>query len=550
MKYILVFITALLIGFSSCQKESVVINDRVVIAVGEDIESLNPLYSFSGTESNIVELLFLSLVQYRWDSSNSNIAAYPMAAKGWDWNLDSTELTIELRNDIYWTDREKFTTEDVVYSFDLYSDPAVESRLFGTFDNFFMEEDKHIDINKSFEIISPYKMIFKFQPHSNPNLFDIGIPLLPKHILQKYKRSELPTAEFNFMPISNGPFRLKNWDRNSTIRLTSNSSSFLYDKKNVSELIFKIIPDYNSRINQLRSGEVDLVEDIKSLDADNFKKLKDFSVGSMKGRQYDFIGLSNIDNEEYNRTKKIKPHPLWGDKEIRKAIAMAVNRQEILNEFLGDYGQLAYSPVTNIFNSSFDSSISPYQYNLEEAKNIFKKQGWTDSDNNGIIEKNGKEFSIKLYVPAGNPLREFAGTVIMNNLREAGVEVQIQTLELGVFIENVMSRKIDAFMAGWSVPIPIELKPYWYSDLDETPLNIVGYSNKEADKILNDLNGSMEEEKYNNLLHRFQEIMHEDQPVIFLYWIDNVVVYNSKIKNVSIDPLGTIHQCWEWNLEK
>lgn len=550
MKYILFFITALSICFSSCQNESVIINDRVVIAVGEDIESLNPLYSFSGTESNVVELLFLSLVQYRWDNSKSNIAAYPMAAENWSWNNDSTELTIELRNDILWTDKERLTTEDVVYSFDLYSDPEVESRLFGTFDNFYTEANQHIDIPKSFEIISPYKMVIRFRPHSNPNLFDIGIPLLPKHILNKYKRSDLPTAEFNFKPISNGPFKLKNWDRNSAIRLISDSTSFLYDKKNIDELIFKIIPDYNSRINQLQSGEVDLLEDIKSDDADNFKKLKNFSVGSTKGRQYDFIGLSNIDNEEYNRTKIIKPHPLWGDKEIRKALAMAVNRQEILTEFLGDYGQLAYSPVTNIFNSSPDTSISPYQYNLAEAKNILKKQGWSDSDNNGIIEKNGKEFSIKLFVPAGNPLREYAGTVIKNNLREAGVEVQIQTLEFGVFIENVMSRKIDAFMAGWSVPIPIELKPYWYSDLNESPLNIVGYSNKEVDKILDDLDISMSEKKYINLLHRFEEIMHEDQPVIFLYWIDNVVVYNSKIKNVSIDPLGAIHQCWEWNLEQ
>lgn len=550
MKYILIFITALLLGFSSCQNESVVINDRVVIAVGEDIQSLNPLYSFSGTESNIVELLFLSLVQHRWDNSKSNIVSYPMAAESWSWNNDSTELTLQLRDDILWTDKEKFTTEDVIYSFDLYSDPAVNSRLLGTFDNFYTEDNQHIDINKSFEIISPTKIIMKFRPHSNPNLFDIGVPLLPKHILEKYKRSDLPTAEFNFKPVSNGPFKLKNWDRNSAIILTSDSTSFLYDKQNISELIFKIIPDYNSRISQLRSGEVDLLEDIKSEDANNFKKLKGFSVGPIKGRQYDFIGLSNIDNEEYNRTKIIRPHPIWGDKEIRKALTMAVNRQEILTEFLGDYGQLAYSPVTNIFNTSSDSSISPYQYDLAEAKKILKEQGWNDSDDNGIIEKNGKEFLINLFVPAGNPLREFAGTLIKNNLREAGVEVQIQTLELGVFIENVMSKKIDAFMAGWSVPIPIELKPYWYSDLDKSPLNIVGYSNKEADQILDELGFSMSEKKYFDLLHKFEMIMHEDQPVIFLYWIDNIVVYNSRIKNISIDPLGVIHQCWEWNLQK
>lgn len=548
VKNILISLSVFIIGFSSCQNESVVLNDRVIVAVAEDIESLNPLYSFSGTETNITELLFLSLVQHRWDNIKSKIITYPMIAKDWNWNSDSTELTLNLRDDIFWTDGEQLTTEDIAYSFDLYSDPEVESRLYGTFENFYSDKDGHIDMQRSFEIISQFKLVINFLPASSPDLFDIDIPILPRHIFKKIKRSDLSTSKINLNPVTNGAFKLKSWDRNSSIILAANSSSFLFNNKNINELIFKIIPDYNSRINQLRTGEVDLMEDVKSEDAKNLKNTKGFTIGTIKGRQYDFIGLSNIDNEEYNRTSKIKPHFLFGNREIRRALAMAVNRQEILNEFLGEFGQLAYSPVTNIFNTAHDSSLSPYRYNLTEAKNILSEQGWSDLDQDGVLEKNGVEFSFKLFVPSGNPLREFAGTIIKNNLREAGIEVEIQTMELGVFIENVMTRKIDALMAGWSVPIPIDLKPYWYSDIEESPLNIVGYSNTEADEILNNLEQRMSESKYFQLLYDFEKIMHEDEPVIFLYWIDNVVVYNSIIKNISVDPLGAIHYCWEWQI--
>lgn len=550
MNYLLIFFSVVIIGFSSCQNDSVVINDRVVVAVAEDIESLNPLYSFSGTENNITELLFLSLVQHRWDNSASRILNYPMIAKSWNWNSDSTELTLDLRDDIFWTDKNILTAEDIVYSFDLYSDPEVQSRLYGTFENFYTEEDGHINIQRSFQIISQFKLVIKFLPASAPDLFDIDIPILPKHIFEKIKRSNLPTSEINFQPVTDGPFKLKNWDRNSAIILTADSSSFLYNSKSISELIFKIIPDYNGRINQLRSGEVNLMEDVKSDDALKLKNTTGFAIGTIKGRQYDFIGLSNIDNEEYNRTGKIKPHFLFGNKEIRKALAMAVNRQEILNEFLSEFGQLAYSPVTNIFNTANDSSLSPYKYNLAGAKELLSEQGWKDSDNDGILEKNGVEFSFKLFVPSGNPLREFAGTIIKNNLREVGIEVEIQTMELGVFIENVMTRKIDAFMAGWSVPVPINLKPYWYSDLVESPLNIVGYSNPLADEILNKLEQRLSENNYFQMLQDFEKIMIEDEPVIFLYWIDNIVVYNSNIKNITVDPLGALQYCWEWNIEK
>ena len=98
------------------------------------------------------------------------------------------------------------------------------------------------------------------------------------------------------------------------------------------------------------------------------------------------------------------------------------------------------------------------------------------------------------------------------------------------------------------VPIPLDLKPYWYSDPDVAALNFQSYSNSEVDKILDLLETKLSNERKNELIKEFQEIIHKDEPVTFLYWTPNIIVYNTRIKNLKITPYGVLAHCWEWTL--
>jgi peptide/nickel transport system substrate-binding protein len=155
-----------------------------------------------------------------------------------------------------------------------------------------------------------------------------------------------------------------------------------------------------------------------------------------------------------------------------------------------------------------------------------------------------------MYYPVGNPLREFASVLVKNNLKAIGIEVSIEKMELGAFINNLYERKMDAWMAGWGIPIPLELKPYWYSDSDIGVLNFACYSNSEVDSILNMLDEKVSESKKNELVKKFQTIIHQDEPVTFLYWTPNVIAYNKRIKNLKITPYGVLAHCWEWTLNE
>ncbi len=530
----------------SCKSENTNQLKKVVIGISSDIETINPIYSFSVDEGVIDETLFLSLVQFEWNDETGDLDPKPMLATSWEWAQDSSYIIFNLRDDALWSDGVKLTSEDVVASFDIYSDSKVQSRFYGSFKNLYTDFDEHIDIIKTFEIISPLKLKIKFLPGSVPAMIDVVFPIIPKHIYEKMKREEISTSEINFNPVTNGAYKLKKWERNQSIVLEANRKSFLYKPGMIDEIIFKVIPDYNSRLTQLEKGEIDFCELIKPLDVNGLRKSGLLKITSVKGREYDYLGLNNIDIKSYAEKKIIKKNKLFGNPKVREALALAINRNEILTEYLNNFGKLAVTPVSPIFKQYYDNQLNPIEFNPDKAKKILADEGWKDIDNNGVLEKDNVEFKFTIYIPAGNPLREFAGTIIKNNLKAISIYANVEKLELGKFLDNLYDKKMDAWMASWYIQIPLELKTFWYSDLQSTPLNFVSYQSKDADRIIDKLNTRLPQNVKIEYYKKFQEIIYEDQPVTFLYWTDDIVAYNKRLKDVTINPFGALQKLWEW----
>jgi peptide/nickel transport system substrate-binding protein len=523
--------------------------NRVVIGIPADVNTFNPLFAFSVDEGQVTELLYLSLADFRWNEDLGELEAHPMLAKSWEWAEDSSSVTFYLRDDVMWSDSIPLTTEDVVFSLDVYSDPVVNSRLYGFFEDFYTDEENHIDVKKSFLVKSDYELQINFKPGASPKLIDVVHPVIPKHIFEKYDRKDIETADANFNPVTNSPFVLKKWDRNQTITLGVNENSFLYNPENINELIFKIIPDYTSRLTQLTKGEIDLMELISTEDIEELKNSEIVELMTIEGREYDYVAWNNIDPNVLKDNGGITPHKLFGKKEVRIALTHAINRKEILEEYLYNYGELAATPISPIFNTYINSDIEQYNYDPEKARNILTKEGWHDTNNNGVIDKNGVEFEFTLNIPGGNPLRSYASTIIKNNLSAVGIKIKVETLEMGTLIDKLNSKSMDAWMAAWYIPIPIELKVFWYSDLQYSSLNFASYQNKKADKIMDELTKNSTMDKKKELYFKFQEILHEDEPVTFMYWKSNIVGINENLKNTGIGPLGAITHCWEWSVD-
>lgn len=545
---LLVFALIAVLLIPACQRETLQNRKTVVLAISSDINSYSPLYAVNFNEGMVMQLLYPALVRYEWNYKTGEPERYPMLAEKWSWNSDSSSITFFLRKDLKWTDGQPVTVKDVVFSFDVYSDPLVQSRFYGSFKSLAVDSSQHIILDKTFKIINPYELVINFKKGTVPSFSDIDLPIIPEHMFKGIERKNYATAEKDLKPVSDGPFFLEKWIKNQAIYLKAYDKFPFYDKNNVQELIFKIVPDYNSQITQLKNGEVDFVQDVKADDIPGLIKRGNLKVDPIKGRDYDYIGWNNINPVVYQKTKKFVPNRLFGDPLVREALAYATDRQEVVKEFLDNYGQLAVSPIAPIFTSALDTSLNPISYNPSKAKELLAEAGWKEVNGEGILSKGKTKFSFTLNIPSGNPRREFAATLFKNNLRAVGIDMKINESEPGVFFPKMYGREYNAWMAGWTVAIPILIKPLWYSTMPDGAYNLVSYQNKKIDKIIDRIEDTRSTAEKNHLYREFQDIIYKDQPTTFLYWVDDIIVYNKRIQNVVISPLGPIDNCWEWRV--
>ena len=541
----LILITAVfLICLQGCSQNTNKENNRIVIGTQNDVQTINPMYAFNVMEGNLIDLLFIKPAEEIWNDSLGRIEFAPMLAKKWEWNHDSSAVTLYLRDDAHWSDGKKITVDDIIFSLETYSDPKTDTRFSGQFSNFNTIDREKIDSAKTFKIISPQVLTIYFKKGSLPTFLDINLEVLPKHIWSKYSGKEMETAKENFEPVTSGAFKLKKWQKESSIILNADSSSFLFNPDNVQEITFKIVPDYSSRITQLKTGEIDLMDNVKSEDASGLQSNNNLKIISLRGRDYDYIGWNNSEPG-----KSAKPNKYFSSPEVRKALTYAINREEILHTFLEDYGEICKTPVSPMFKSYFDKSLTAYKYDPEKAIELLAKNGWVDKNKDGVLEKNNVKFDFYLYINSGNPRREYAAAIIKNNLKAVGINVTIQKFEMGTFVNGLMNRKFNAWIAGWTIPVPIELNPYWNSDKEKGYLNFSSYHNDKVDSLLNKLKSRIPESEKISIYKKLQNIFYNDEPVTFLYWFDNIVACDKKLDKVKFSILGLVKNAWEWKIE-
>jgi peptide/nickel transport system substrate-binding protein len=312
-------------------------------------------------------------------------------------------------------------------------------------------------------------------------------------------------------------------------------------------LIYKVLPEYTSRLTALKNNEVDFINGISPDDIPSLKtNYPNINLIPLIGSYYDCVSWSNIDGKYYSKTKKIRPHPLFGDKSVRKALTMAIDRNEIIQAFLGSYGQLCSSPVSPIFKWAFNSNVKPYPFDRNESKRILDSLGWKDINGDGILEKDGISFKFTLYLDIGNKRREFAANIIKDNLKKIGIDANIEKMEWNVLQDNIVKRKPDAFICSISIASDLNLSDFWSSDLEKAALNDPGYQNIRVDELISLINNAKDLRDAAPYLKEFQEIIHNDEPVTFLYWWANIIGVSKRVQNVKSNIWDPYNHIWEW----
>ena len=153
-------------------------------------------------------------------------------------------------------------------------------------------------------------------------------------------------------------------------------------------------------------------------------------------------------------------------------------------------------------------------------------------------------FSFEFLISAGSKTGEQIATVLQENLKKAGIRMNILKFEWAVFIQRIQDHNFDACTLGWSLGWESDPFQLWHSSQAEKGSNFVGFQNQEADELIEKGRQEFDVEKRRQMYHRFHQIIHDDQPYTFLFTLEALVAVARRFQNVNVYPMGLEPREW------
>jgi peptide/nickel transport system substrate-binding protein len=492
----------------------------VVIGLLSDPKTLNPLVAASVESKNILELLFLKLL----DEQGDFVSFEPELAKRWEFSADSLSITFHLRDDVSWTDGVPVTADDVRFTWEVETDTlvawptrSVKERIAGV------------------DVIDDHAVRFRFRSRYPYQLMDAndGV-ILPKHILESVPRDRIAASEFGRRPVGDGPFRLARWESDQFIELERNPQYDARGLPHLDRVVFRIVPDMTTLVTQLESGEIDCLESLPLEAVSDIRtNHPEIRIYKYMSRQYVFIAW-NLDD------------PLFGSAGVRRALAMAVNTDEMIRTLWGGMARASDSPMHPIL-WAHDPTMTAIPFDAEKAKALLADNGWVDTDGDGVLDKNGKRFEFEMISNQGNQLRSDVVTMTQAYLRRIGVKVTPRIFEWNTFIQRITQGNFDSCVLGWKTATRADLTDLWRSSsIPPHGYNVARYRNAAVDSLIDLAKDSPDMTSSRPLWYRCQRIIYDDQPILFLAVPYEVVGLKSRYCGVKPNAIGFFVNLPEW----
>ncbi|KJJ83634.1 oligopeptide-binding protein AppA [Candidatus Omnitrophus magneticus] len=520
MREIIIFFSLSIMCFIavlSYGKDNSVPRDAYVSAITSDIRNFISFYADDSSSAGISSLIYDGLTKI---DKNFNIIG--SLAEKWDIEKDGLEIIFYLRKNVKWHDGVQFTARDVYFTYMTILNPETASPYISEF-----------NLIDKIEIIDDYTVRFKYKEPFAPSLIKLGMGIIPEHIFKNDKNIK---QEFSFSKIiGTGPYKIEQYEDSQFIIFKANNDYF-DGAPGIKYYVVKILPDQSTMFLEMVSGNIDS----SSLSPYQFRYrtasrdfLDEFDKYEYLAPSYTYIG--------YNLT-----NPVFMDKRVRLALNMAINREELIKFVLLGYGESCSGPF--IKNSIYyNQEVAPSPYDLDKAKELLNSAGWRDSDNDGILEKDGKKFSITLLTNQGSELRENTATIIQKYWRIVGVDLKINIIAWPAFIEQFINKKnFEVVLLGWQLAVDPDPYAVWHSDAIKNGLNFISYSNKEVDMLIEQGRRTFDINKRVEIYRKIHEKIAEDAPYGFLFFEETLTALNKRFKGVEPSPAGIAHNFLKW----
>ncbi len=485
----------------------------LTIGLGYEIDTLNPYAT--GFLGDVQATVLEGLV-----APDSNAQYVPVLATevptlgngGIELSEDGKTMTVtyKLREGVKWSDGEPFTSEDVVFTWEAVKNP-----------DFLAESKDGTDDIDSIDTPDPLSVVVNYNtvaPDFASTLFTFGI--LPKHVL---KGQDLNTTDFNQKPVGTGPFVVKNYQAGQFVELERNPN--YWEKADdgtqlpyLDGLVFRIIPDSNTLVTQLKSGEVTMAYGVPYSQIPGFEQQSGVRVIPNKTLSWQHLDF-NLNN------------PILNDLKVRQAFAHAIDKATI-SQALGGYPDVIDTVVVPLFPFS-NPDVPKYPYDVEAANKLLDDAGYPLGDDGIRADSEGNHLSFKILTQSGRTEYETAQQVMVANLKAVGVELIPDNKSGVAYTSARYDGDYDLFYAGWITPADPNYAIFYATG---GVLNSQGYSDPKLDAALEKANTTIEPEARADFLRQFQEILMTDIPTLPIVSGPSMIVVTDKLQNLEPNP--------------
>lgn len=529
----LCLISAYLLGLGGCsdygaEKPN---GSQVVIAVATDLDKPFPLLTVTDFDTHINSMLYMSLLAKRWENGAlvyQTADRDPTAlARSYEFfGPDSASLRYRLRSDVRWSDGRPVTARDAVWTLQTQGEKRVASARFG-----FNREVRSIAVEDD------STFVIHFNRRYPEMFFHTAGEVMPRHVFEGVELSHLRSHQSINTPVgrlvTSGPFRLAEWIRGQRIVLEANPQ--FQPRPRLDRIVFRIIPDANSRLVELQTGTIDMVQ----VPFDRVTAIRRLA------------GV-RIEKQEMRATESIQYNPLayeyLANSEIRRALGLAIDKENMVSRLNMDgFATVAGGPYAPSYRHLYDAhEQAPLPYDTAEARRILAANGWKRGTD-GILHKSGVRFRITLLINHDNQRRFDSAQIVESHWRALGVEVRIQTLDLNTVVERMTAREFEARIGGWNVAVSADLHQFWGDR--ELPHNYVSYDNPRVQRLFAQAAQVATLEEAAPYLREAAAIIVADQPYTWLFFSDTPFAIRNRFQGVRLDTLSPYQNPWEWYVE-
>ena len=506
-------------------------------AENADPKSLNPVLASSAVVGDLSMFIYSYTIRYDDNSRPvpDALREIPTVENG-DVSKDGLTLKYKLRPNMKWQDGAAVSCADLRFTWQAVMNPHNNSN---TTDGY--RDIKAIDCSDPLVAVVHMKRVYA--PFLQ-QLWSINgnAPILPEHLLAKYndERGSFNTAPYNALPVGSGPFKVVEWQRGSQVRMVANPDFYLGPPK-LKEVIFKIMPDANTALTQLKTHEIDMIVHGSLGLWQQFQKIPGVVAQDPAIFTYDHV--------DFNLKR-----PLFQDVRVRRALDYATDRGGMLAKLAHGLGDLAPADQSPRLSWAYSGDVAKYPYDPEKAKALLEAAGWRAGPD-GIRVKDGTRLAFALSTQTESTLGKAIQQYLQDSWHAIGADVTIKNAETALFFENSASGilqggRYDVAIFAWSAAADPDDSPIYSGDnLAPKGQNAIFWTDAQATAAMNDALKTVDVARRKADYKIVQQRIADQVPTIVLWFRHEPTVYNKDLKGFTASPaISTFWNTWEFSI--